>query len=117
MKWHGFDNQEEQLLNAIWKEVIEKRNNLAFPKTCPSCNSRRSLHFYIHLYNYTNRRGGAWFWCSKCNAFFHSSAIIPSWWINLSKVEFNSLTAVPDYLETLSKEIDAHWATFQQFSV
>jgi hypothetical protein len=65
---------------------------------------------YFHKYSFKGR-GGAWIWCSQCKAFEHSSAIVPYWWLNLELINSEQLAAVPEYLETVSKEVDSHWVT------
>ena len=98
--WRDGDDRIMDIL-----DVIESENKESVPAVCPICGEREG-HLYFHRYEKGHEAGGMWTWCSACCHSAHCRGRVPEWWINLEEINFEKLTAYPDYLEENKNRID-----------
>lgn len=103
------DSAECDALDTLLRQVMAG-DVPPMPAPCPVCGRAGSAHLYFHARG-AGRLGGVWVWCSACRCTSHGTARPPDWWSNLEAVDPEALTAHPDALEALAKDIDAHWNT------
>lgn len=101
--WKDADIKIQELLSELEKGERS-------PMVCPVCE-KREAHVYMHIHNDKTRMGGLWIWCSDCRSFLHGSVCVPGYWKNCPVIQPEKLTALPEYLETLKDNIDAHTNT------
>lgn len=80
---------------------------LRLPADCPACGAR-DLHVFYRRHG-DDGMGGTWAWCSNCRRFFHGRTAVPMWWREADFITDEALAAVPEVLERLASELDAHW--------
>lgn len=97
MKWHN----DSSNLDKIAVDAVNSKNLGA-----PECCSDPYVHVYAH--KRSANRGSAWVWCSSCGAYSHFTFPISDEWENCTKIDFEKLTAVPEYLETMNTVVDEH---------
>ena len=106
-KWIDFTEKECDIVNSLLRKIM-KNDISPMPQKCPSCNIYSStLHIYFNSRG--NQSGGVWIWCDACYRFSHGSIHPPNWWRNLSKIELQYLTGIPEYLNNVKDKIDTHW--------
>ena len=94
--WHD-DNEIEKIFD---RAVLDASS---FPVVCPCCGDK-SGHIYMNKHK--ECRGGIWAWCSKCGASVHMDGWIPIWWQDAPFIDEHELCGIPDYLESVAREID-----------
>ncbi len=77
------------------------------PRTCPICQTPRSVHLYLH--RFYGDVGGAWIWCSSCRRYDHDRRPVPEWWHNNQAISLEVLASPPIVLDEMSEYIDRHW--------
>lgn len=77
------------------------------PRTCPICQTPRSVHLYLH--RFYGDVGGAWIWCSSCRRYDHDRRPVPEWWHNSQAISLEVLASPPIVLDEMSEYIDRHW--------
>lgn len=102
MQWH---DDKTNLAEVAYAALCNHKTVAA------KCCDASSIHVYGH--KYSERRGSAWVWCSKCGAFAHIDGIpIDSNWKNSAKVEFSKLTGIPFYLRSIQEDVDQHFEKY-----
>lgn len=93
MKWKTIDGDEID----YWVDMASAFVSAPTARQieCPSCASVLSTFFR----RAAERRGGLWIWCSHCGRHYHSSCLVPDWWIDDFSVPDEKLTDPPDALE------------------
>ena len=105
----------------LWHDEYELLSNVAIvalsSKEMPNatCCNNPEIHIHAHSIGFWKQRGrgSAWIWCSNCGAYAHLDGVpIDKSWRNNSSVDFEQVTAVPKYLETVKGSVDKHLIEF-----
>lgn len=96
--WH---DDEYNKIDKIFDRAI--LDATSFPVICPCCGSA-SGHVYMNKHK--EFRGGIWTWCSECKSYVHMDSWIPIWWHDAPFIDEHELCGIPDYLDSMSREID-----------
>ena len=96
--------KDDERLLELFNHVDEKGT---FPCMCPSCN-KKGGHVFLYRFDEEDSVGSGWAWCSLCKGYSHVTYKIPGWWENMESIDEDRLETEPDYLDSISTEIDKH---------